>query len=123
MKKFLYIMIAAIALLGFASCSSNTPSAVVKKAYACMQKNDIDGYMQYVGTDDDSEKSLSAMKQKVEMALAFQGGIKSYEITDEEIGEDGESATVKVDVTFGNGKTENTKVKLKKFDGKWKITD
>lgn len=123
MKKFLYIMIAAVALLGFASCSSSTPSATVKKAYACLQKNDIDGYMQYVDADEDDREAVDALKQKLQTALQFQNGIKSYEITDEEVDADGETATVKVDVTFGNDTTQNTTVQLKKVDGKWKITD
>lgn len=123
MKKFLYILIAAVALLGFASCTSNTPSATVKKAYACMQKNDIDGYMQYVEADEKTEALIGMFKEKLEQALESQGGLESYKVSDEQIDEDGETATVKVELTYGNGKTDTENVKLKKIDGKWKITN
>ena len=46
------------------------------------------------------------------------GGLKDFKVT--EISNDGATAELKVDVTFGNGSTEESTATYKMVDGKWK---
>jgi hypothetical protein len=61
------------------------------------------------------EVSLSAETERVKE----KGGIKSVVIEKEDI--NGETATVKSMITFGNGETRNDESKLVKENGKWKV--
>lgn len=46
-------------------------------------------------------------------------GLKSIEIISEEISEDGNTATVKIKQTYGNGETQDGTQSMVKRDGKW----
>ncbi|MGB0768983.1 MAG: DUF4878 domain-containing protein, partial [Phycisphaeraceae bacterium] len=63
------------------------------------------------------DEKLKAMVTEASAETKEKGGITSVEILEETI--DGDTATVKSKITFGNGDTEEETQKLTKVDGKW----
>lgn len=121
-----------IAALTMSGCSDNSPKGVAEKAVSCMQAKDWKGYVDLMyfeekeGKDIAKEKEEFAalLKEKGDKTIDEKGGIKSYEIISEEIAEDGNTATVKAKIVYGNGEEDKDEtIKLKK-DGKgnWKIS-
>ena len=127
MKRTLFTvaLISFVLVLGFSvlACGGgggSGPSAVVKQYYAAMSKGDIKGAMKLMEPemasmmeafmDDDDMKEAS---EEGKEEFAKKGGIVS---TEEEIDEDKATVTV----TYKDGSTETHK--LKKIDGKWKIS-
>ena len=115
----------------FSACGGggNTPTKVAEQAAKCMQDKDYEGFvdLMYVeneeGKDLESEKKMVAgmLQAKAESSLNEKQGIQSYEVTSEEISEDGNEAVVKTKIEFEK-KTDEDDVKLKKdADGNWKI--
>ena len=47
-------------------------------------------------------------------------GITSYEVVEETIAEDGQTAKVKIKINYGNGSDEIDKYDLQLVDGEWK---
>ena len=64
--------------------------------------------------DGSSDKSLEILKE-----YEKKDGLKSIEIISEEISEDGNTATVKIKQTYGNGETQDGTQSMVKRDGKW----
>ena len=50
------------------------------------------------------------------------GGITSYTLASEEIAEDGKTAKVAYETTYGDGSTDKMKLDLILVDGEWKPT-
>ena len=50
------------------------------------------------------------------------GGVTDIEVLSEEISEDGNSAVVKMKITYGNGESEEDETKLVLVDGKWLLS-
>jgi len=130
----LYALTGTIALvitLLLQSCGggmgTNSPGATVKKAFELIAGSDyekaVDTYTKKDGTAFTEEE-----RTKVKGLLAMgaseiekKGGIKSMEILEEKISDDGTTATVKWKITYGNGETDNSDGELIKVDGKWKM--
>lgn len=130
MKKITTLLcILAIAFL-MASCSSS-PSSVAKKSIACLQDKDYKGYAEllYYGNNNSEEELEEAQRQmanlidqKADKQFDAMGGIKSCEVTSEQIDEDGKTAKVTMNLTYGNGKTEEETFKLRKdSNDDWRI--
>lgn len=49
------------------------------------------------------------------------GGVKTIEIVEEKISDDGTTATVKWKITYGNGETDDSDAELIKINGNWKM--
>ena len=62
---------------------------------------------------------VSMLKEKVSKEYEKKDGLKSIEIISEEISEDGNTATVKIKQTYGNGETQDGTQSMVKRDGKW----
>lgn len=127
MKKTIKTWAMAALALALWSCS-NSPSGVAKKAMGCMQDKDYKGYLELVDmggkelTDEQKDEYASLLDNKASAELDKKDGIKSYEVTDETIAEDGKTATVKVTTVYGDGTEKTQDMKLKKNDdGDWKI--
>jgi predicted component of type VI protein secretion system len=111
MRRVMMLM-GIVCLVFIAGCSSNdSPSAVVRKFYAAVEKNDAKA-MGQVATPE-TVQMMALLGEKGAGMVAAYGKITN---TTEEI--DGDTAVVTV--TFANGETEN--LDLKKIDGKWKVT-
>ncbi|MDH6354517.1 PBP1b-binding outer membrane lipoprotein LpoB [Dysgonomonas sp. PH5-45] len=131
-KVFNFLAIAVIALL-FASCSDNSPAGIEKAIYNQMQKGDFEKAVETMisnmdGYDKDNDKSaeekaqvIAAFAAKAKQGAEAKGGIKSFEIVNEDIAEDGLTATVSTKVIYGDGSEDTKDTSYIKKDGKWKI--
>ena len=127
MKKvilgFAVIMLAVISV----SCSkSNSPKDIVTTYLQAMKSKDYKkaaDCFYYEGTKDEIKTAKSEMVDLIEKggkAVEEKGGIKSFKINSVE--EDGDSAIVKGEITYGNGKVDDDEeIKTKKIDGQWYI--
>lgn len=125
MKKVLFaIAICFITMAALSSCSShdNTPEGVAKAAVECLKAKDYKGYMDLTSATKEQKEAMTAMLQKVGQQTDEKGGVESYEIVDQEIDEEKGTATVNVKVTYGNGDTEENKMKMLKKDGDWVLS-
>lgn len=125
MKKVLFaIAICFITMAVLSSCSShdNTPEGVAKAAVECLKAKDYKGYMDLTSATKEQKEAMTAMLQKVGQQTDEKGGVESYEIVDKEIDEEKGTATVNVKVTYGNGDTEDNKMKMLKKDGDWVLS-
>lgn len=133
MKK-LVIVLAVIAMaFAMSSCKKNggaTPTDATKSYYEMLKKEDFKGavkstykYNKEMTADEKkkAEETVDALAEKISMAMSFTGGIKDFTVGEEAI--DGEMATVKVKVTYGNGEEKEEEQQLKKIGDKWFIYD
>lgn len=132
MKKLMSFVIAVFAILAITACSSNSPKDVAEKAMKCLVNQDYKGYVDLIYLQDENKSKEDVDKAKAQLVELLQNkgekmikeneGVESFEITKEEISEDGNSATVDMNIKYKNGKTDDTTVKLcKDKDGKWWI--
>jgi hypothetical protein len=130
MKKFSVLLSVLFVgtILFMASCGGggNTPGDVVKDFYKAIEKENYDAAMDLMDfgdkeiTDEDKAKFKGMLAMGSE-SLKQNEGIKSIEILEENISEDGNSADLKMKITYGNDKEEENEGKLVKVDGKWKM--
>lgn len=127
MKKLFSIFTILCAVVFMASCSSSSssPSSVVKKQLEIFKSGDFEKLADIVyfkgGQTEESAQMFTAVGAKMGPEIEKKGGVDSFEITSEEISEDGESAKVKYSVTYGNGSVEEDTAKTILQDGKWYI--
>jgi hypothetical protein len=126
MKKvllgFAVIMLAVITV----SCSkSSSPKDIVNTYFQAMKSKNYEkaaDCFYYEGTKDEikaDKAQIVALHEKAGQSLQEKGGIKSYKINS--IEEEGDTAIVKGEVTYGNGEVKDDEVMTKKIDGKWYI--
>ncbi len=126
MKKvllgFAVIMLAVVAI----SCSkSGSPKDVVTTYLQAMKSKNYEKaadcfYLE--GTKDEikaDRAQLLALIEKGGQSLEEKGGIKSFKINSVE--EEGDTAVVKGEITYGNGDVKEDEIMTKKVDGKWYI--
>jgi len=137
MKKMMYFICAATIALGAANCgggaNSGTPTGIQKSIYDQFQKGNYEKaitlWFANLDSDDngkagkagEKEQAVKAFAAKAKDSLEKKGGLKSYEITNETISEDGMKAKVSAKLTYGNGTDETENSDFVKKDGKWKI--
>ncbi|MFI3317323.1 MAG: DUF4878 domain-containing protein [Rikenellaceae bacterium] len=130
MKKLFTLLTVACAFVCMVACSSSSsPEAVVAQYNKCMQKGDVDGLLKlFYMKDQDADKIAKQTEEFKELMdrmmlpeIEKMGGIKSFEVGEAKISEDGLSAKVPQATTYGNGETYNQPAKLVKVDGKWYI--
>ena len=126
MKKILSVLSLALVALAFVSCNSNSPEAVVQEYVADLQAGKYEEaldlfYFKKELTDSDKEQYVSMMKDKWGKEMEKKGGITGVDITDVAVAEDGNTATVKYVLKYGDGSTKDQDSKLFKVDGKWKM--
>ena len=133
MKK-LVIVLAVIAMaFGMSSCTKNggsTPTDATKAYYECLKKGNFKDAVKSTykfnkemtaEEQKKAEETIDALADKISMAMGLRGGIKDFTVSDEAI--DGEMATVKVKITYGDGDDEEKTEQLKKIADKWFIYD
>jgi len=121
MKKIALIVSAVLMVFAFSSCSKTSPKDVANDYYAALQKGDFEKALSYTDMTDSEEIQKNAQKMQ---GIAL--NISDYEILNEEITEDGNSATVEVKYTYtsvfnDNPEEKTNKLNLVKVDGKWVI--
>lgn len=72
-------------------------------------------------TPEEKEQFGNMLEEKGKKSIEKQGAIKSYEITSEEISEDGTTAKVDYIIKHEDGKESSQSINLVNIDGKWLI--
>lgn len=124
MRKCNFILFVLCALL-FASCGGPKPSDTVTKYIDCLQdgKYEDAAKLLHVPEDATPEETI-ALCQKLGGIIAEEGGIDKYEIVSEEIAEDGQTAVVKVNITYKEperANDESSEFDMVKVDKQWLI--
>lgn len=105
--------------------AGNSPGATAKKFTELFADGKTDKAMEmingYSEASDEEKSKLNMFMAQAQSELEKKDGIKSVEVLEEEINEEGDEAEVKLKTTYGNGETEESEQKLVKVDGKWKI--
>ncbi len=124
MRKVLVILamvVCSMALL--TSCGQdNSPRGVAEAAVKCMAKKDFKGYMELTNATDQQKEGMVQLLEKVGKEGDSKGGLKSYEIVDEQVDKENGKATVTVKVLYDNGEEKNNTMKMVKQDDKWYIS-
>ena len=126
----LFFISLGCALFLTACGGSDTPEAVAQDFVKALTSGDVDKVLKLMDMSNKDAKELEKMRPKAEMMFAkikkdidAQGGVKSIKAVGTEISEDGNTAKVMVQLETVTGKGGNTKpVRLKKVDGKWKVS-
>lgn len=132
MKKVLLFVMSLALVVVLNSCGggkSATPSDAAKECVELMKSGDFETLVDncYFGEDVSAEKveqtkaMIVAMgNEKITKKIEKKEGIASYEVIEETIAEDGQTAKVKVKINYGNGSDEVEKYDLQLIDGEWK---
>ncbi len=128
MKKLTSAIVLIVAMLALNACNMlfNSPKATVDKAYKCLVDKNYDEFNNYFYFNEDETASgvmidLAKVGVKnIAKGLYSAKDLKSYKITEESITDDN-TAVVKVEETYNNGKTYTETVHLRKTkQGNWK---
>lgn len=129
-KLFVSLFVALIAMVMGGCGTDNTPAGVAEASIKCIQKEDINGYLDLLEIDNSKSKDTvkgkeelaALLSSKVIPALRAKGGIKSYKVMSEEINETGDKAKVTLNVVYGNGEEDEQVADLvKNENGEWKL--
>ena len=132
MKKVLLFAMSLALLVVMNSCGSEksaTPADAAKECVELMKNGDFETLVNnlYFGDEVSAEKveqtknMIVAMgNEKVTKKIEKKEGITSYEVVEETIAEDGQTAKVKIKINYGNGSDEIDKYDLQLVNGEWK---
>ncbi|MBO5134263.1 MAG: DUF4878 domain-containing protein [Bacteroidaceae bacterium] len=128
MKKLLAGLFACVCVFLLAACGgagANTPTAVAENYLSELKAGNYEAmldqlYFKQEMSDTDKEQLVAMCKGKMEDTIEKNGEIKGWEITSEEIAEDGQKAVVKYTLKHENKDVED-KLKLINVDGEWKV--
>lgn len=126
MKHLLKVLTFAVICM-FTSCSGSQPKDIAQQVAGCLQDKDYNGLVELMAPEGEMKESqkallISLMEEKNGKSIERKGGIKSYEIGEQEIDEEKNVARVKVTYTFGNGTQETQNLKFKKKEDKWYLS-
>lgn len=129
MKKFFFSLVCAVALLATTACGGPATPAETAADYIEMMKNkDYEGFVETIKMNDDvtpeeakqaKEMYVSMLKEKGDAQFEAKQGIASYTLVSEEVAEDGTTAKVVYEITYGDGSTDKQTFNLVNVDGKW----
>lgn len=134
MKK-LTILLSAIAFvltMSLQSCggggvAGNSPGATVKRSINLVAEKNYEKVVELYAkkdgtafTDEEKGKILGLMTM-ANAELVKKQGVKSLDIIEEKISEDGKTANVKWKITYGNGEVDNNDGELIKVGNDWKM--
>lgn len=131
MKKLFLSLICMVALLATTSCGggSSTPADAAAECLELIKAKDYEALVETIKMSDNStpeeieqtkQMYVALFKEKGEKEMEKKGGIASYTLISEEIAEDGQTAKVEYEVTYGDGSTKKQKFDMILVDGEWK---
>ena len=135
MKKLfgILVFVAAMALF-MTSCNSSSAGDAFKGYMELLKKNDVKGFVQGIAIDDTPDETLTPEEQqatyewlesffsdKVKKAMDEKQGLKDVQVLEETLSDDGNKATLKVKMVYGDGTEEESTQEMVKQDGKWKM--
>ena len=118
----LKISLILLVVVTMVSCFGDSAAATVKDFYGKIEAGKLESAMELLSNSTRSQVSADKMKQSLQQGtrqIDAKGGIKKIEVTEEK--EIGETASVTVKITFGDGSEEINQSSLIKEDGKWRI--
>ncbi|GHT22320.1 hypothetical protein AGMMS4957_12370 [Bacteroidia bacterium] len=137
MKKVMNLVVAALAMIAVSSCAeggSNSPADIEKSIYSQFQKGNFEMGMELYfdniekddasnsdASSDERQQAVKEFAQKTKQTVEAKGGIKDFEVLEEAIAEDGETAMVHIKITYGDGSEQPESRRYVKKDGQWKI--
>ncbi len=131
MKRFILGLIVALgAMLALTACGSkeSTPSDVTRDYYEALVKQDFKSAMEYcckkdgkMLTDAEKQQVSAMMETKVNDETQKKSLVAKYELGEETIAEDGNTAVVKVKTTTIGGETKEVESQCIKVDKKWYV--
>lgn len=130
MKKMIYFGLFIFTLGLFASCSSNKPGEAAKQYAQYVADGKYEKFVDGIVFDESAtpeqikeqkEMLLALIQEKGKKGIEDKGGLKKIEVISEVMSEDGNSAAVILQQTYGNGDTEDANYDMVKKDGTWKI--
>ena len=129
MKKILFAIVCLVASFTFASCGGgSTPADQGAKCIELLKDKDYKAFVETINFEGETAEEIDQQKQfflelltkKVDEMYETVGGIQSYTLVNEEIAEDGNSAKVEFEVTYGDGSKKTEKMNFVLVDGEWK---
>lgn len=131
MKKILLFAVAVFVMTLMTACggTSSTPSDGAKECVELMKAGDFKALVEKMHFDESmSAEQQQGMKdlivsmgnEKISKEIEKKGGIKSYEVIEETIAEDGKTAVVKMKITYGDDSTKDEKYDMALVDDTWK---
>ena len=129
MKKLFRLMAVAIVAMAMVACGgNNTPEAATKAMLKSFQKGDYKAMVEQIHfskevSQEEKDQLVSMVQGKMAPEVEKKGGIKSFEVGEAEIAEDGQSAKVPYKLIYGDGSEESKTQKLVLVDGKWMLDE
>lgn len=124
MRKIVVLSL-MVFLIGLLACGgANAPSKVIEKFYKLTENGKVNDAYELIS--EDGKRVLEKFGGGVSILsngtkeIGDKGGIKNFEIVNEDI--KGDTAIVRYKITYGNGETKTSIDKLIKEDGQWRIT-
>ncbi len=134
MKKVWNVLALVGLVVAFTNCSGccdKGPAAIEKSIYKELQKGDYHQAAELLvsnldtseeSTAEEKEQTIQLFAEKAQSSMEAKGGIKSFEITEEAISEDGLSAVVSTKVVYGDNTEKVEQTKYVNKDGVWKMS-
>jgi hypothetical protein len=130
MKKLFVAVMCMGAMLATTSCGggASTPAEAAADCIELMKDKDYEGFVETIKVEADTpeeakqgkEMLVAMLKEKGDAMMEQKQGIASYTLVSEEVAEDGQTAKVVYDVTYGDGSTDKQKFDMVLVDGEWK---
>jgi len=130
MKRVVQVFLFSLLAIGFVSCGgSKKPADIETSIYKEFKSGNyekgikifFDNAIIKESDDVKVEEVVQVFSEKAKESMEKKGGIKSFKITSEEFSDDKQSATVTVQVEYGDGDVKEESNKYKLVDGQWKI--
>lgn len=125
MKKLFFAFAMVLAGLALSACDTNSPSVTAEKVLKTIQQGNYDQFVELIYTDDDNPEEVAQLRSLIKEKAANENKneIESYEILNETIDEDGQTATVTYKVKYKDEKEPSQEsMKLRKNKkGEWKM--
>ena len=134
MKKLVNLMAFIAIALFVTNCGGNeakTPATMEKAFYSELQKGNYEKAAELIiknlstdkeMTGEENAQLIKSFTEKAKQSTETKGGVKSFEVVEEKISEDGLSATVSTKVVYGNGTESTEQTKYEKKDNVWKLS-
>ncbi len=131
MKKFIHLTLALVALCFVTACGGpSTPGAAAKRYMEMAGNGQYEKFVDGIAVDEDATpEEVKQFKTMMVAMLEASGkaelekkqGLKSVEVVNEEIAEDGQTAKVTLKSTYGDGTTDEETNHMVLRDGVWKM--
>lgn len=128
-RTWMSLGLAAGLSLGLVGCfGGGGPEGVVREFYGAVAKGDAEQATKFIALKQVSANEMMMAKGKIQMMVGegkarieANDGLAKVDVLEQKLSEDGESAQLQVQVTYKNGKTSSSRMKMVKEEGGWKI--